>query len=429
MVSMTGEPPNADPALDEQLVAYLDGELDERAGRQIEQLLADDPQVRQRLQRLERAWELLDELDVSQVSEQFTQTTLEIVTVAAKQHVEQDVAAAPRRRWAVIGGSLLAAGLAGFLAVAWLRPDPDRQLIEDLPVLENLDHYRQIDDIEVLRLLAEKKMFFEEVEEHEQKQFLRRQQQQRFAQLDPAEQDRLRNLHRQIENHPNADELRRVMKGYCAWLKTLSWQKRAELLELKPAERVKAIKKLLAARAKRRKRLPGESAKRLTEQDKTALNRWMVQYVGRRMTQYQVRLAEHLPPARRKELMKMNKPARRAAIQAQIWKLLQANPGKLPAPTHRELAELQSKLSEPARKQLAALSATEQGRIVLGWAQQIRRHPRSTRRPEPGRHGTRPGKPGPSRPRPQRPKDGSPSKSGPAAAGSRPPPAALPKRP
>ena len=36
-------------------------------------------------------------------------------------------------------GGLLAASAAGFMAVAWLTPDPNRQLVEDLPVLENLD--------------------------------------------------------------------------------------------------------------------------------------------------------------------------------------------------------------------------------------------------------------------------------------------------
>ena len=50
---------------------------------------------------------------------------------------------------------LLAAGAAGFLAVFLFRPDPNRQLLDDLPVLERLDEYRQIDKVEFLELLLE----------------------------------------------------------------------------------------------------------------------------------------------------------------------------------------------------------------------------------------------------------------------------------
>ncbi len=50
---------------------------------------------------------------------------------------------------------------AGFFAVVLLMPDPNRQLLEDLPVLENLDEYRQIDDIEFLRMLRDAGLFRE----------------------------------------------------------------------------------------------------------------------------------------------------------------------------------------------------------------------------------------------------------------------------
>ncbi len=122
------DPANTDVSLEERLVAYLDGELDAEASRRVEELLAADPQVRRRLQRLDHTWQLLDELDTSQVSESFSQTTLEMVAVAAAEDARQNLAAAPhqrRRRWVLIGGSLLAAGLAGFLTVALLRPDPN----------------------------------------------------------------------------------------------------------------------------------------------------------------------------------------------------------------------------------------------------------------------------------------------------------------
>ena len=126
---MSNDPSNTGSALDEQLVAYLDGELDAESGRRIEALLASDAEVRRRLQSLERTWDLLDELDAAPVGEPFTQTTLEMVAVAAHEDVERERAEAPRRRrrrLLATGGGLLAAAAAGFLAVVLLgaRPQP-----------------------------------------------------------------------------------------------------------------------------------------------------------------------------------------------------------------------------------------------------------------------------------------------------------------
>jgi hypothetical protein len=81
-----------------------------------------------------------------------------MVAVAATDDVEKEQAEAPRRRrrrWLIGGAGLLAAGAAGFLAVLLLRPDPNRQLLDDLPVLERLDEFRQIDRVEFLELLLE----------------------------------------------------------------------------------------------------------------------------------------------------------------------------------------------------------------------------------------------------------------------------------
>jgi anti-sigma factor RsiW len=160
---MSNDPANIDPAadpraLEEQLVAYLDGELDDASSRRIEELLVTDPHVRDTLEKLEGTWELLDHLERAHVDEVFTQSTLEMVAVAAADDVEKEQAEAPRRRrrrWLIGGAGLVAAGAAGFLAVLLLRPSPNQRLLEDLPVLERLDELRQIDDFAFLELLLE----------------------------------------------------------------------------------------------------------------------------------------------------------------------------------------------------------------------------------------------------------------------------------
>ena len=169
---MSLEPANGEtqpevPADDEQLVAYLDGELAPEESRQVEQRLASDPGVRRKLQGLQRSWELLDELHPTPVEELFTRTTMEMVTVAAAEEVAEIQAAEPRlrrRRWLLGSVGLLAAGMAGF-AVGWLAwPDRERPLLEDLPVIERLDEYRQIGDFRFLKKLTAERLFDEDRE-------------------------------------------------------------------------------------------------------------------------------------------------------------------------------------------------------------------------------------------------------------------------
>lgn len=162
---MSHESANADASIDEQLVAYLDGELDTEASRRIEERLASDPKAREALQQMDRTWELLDELDTSPMAESLAQTTLEMVVAGAGDDAKllhRDQRRYRRRRWAIAGGGLIAAAAIGFLAVAWLRPDPNRQLLGNLPVLERLDEYRQIDDLKFLHMLHREGLFAEE---------------------------------------------------------------------------------------------------------------------------------------------------------------------------------------------------------------------------------------------------------------------------
>jgi ferric-dicitrate binding protein FerR (iron transport regulator) len=167
---MSQEQSNAAPqpensSLDEQLVAYLDGELSPEESRSIEALLASQPEVRRKLQGLERSWELLDQLAPTPIDEAFTRSTMEMVAIAAADEVALSQAALPRvrrRRW-LLGacGTLVAAGL-GFVTGILLWPDPNRHLLEDLPVLQHLDEYRQVQDFRLLKRLADEHLFDEE---------------------------------------------------------------------------------------------------------------------------------------------------------------------------------------------------------------------------------------------------------------------------
>jgi len=162
MDSTPYDPADEDAQLREELVAYLDGELDAEQSRRVEERAAAEPNARQMLQELDRTWHMLDELDSPATSEDFTCTTLEMVALAAADDVEKAKAQQPRRRrraalWAAAG--LFGAAAAGFLIVASLVPDPNTQLLRDLPILENYEQYHEIDSIEFLRALNNEKLF------------------------------------------------------------------------------------------------------------------------------------------------------------------------------------------------------------------------------------------------------------------------------
>ena len=65
-------------------VAYLDGELEPHLKSDVESRLAADAQFRQRLQQLEKAWSMLDDLPRVSVDETFTKSTVEIFRFVGK---------------------------------------------------------------------------------------------------------------------------------------------------------------------------------------------------------------------------------------------------------------------------------------------------------------------------------------------------------
>jgi ferric-dicitrate binding protein FerR (iron transport regulator) len=157
--------PAESPLLREQLVAYLDGELDSEAGREIERRLAREPEVQQELRQLQQTWDLLDRLPQAELDATFTRSTVEMIALAAEDEVQLLDAALPRqrrRRRLLKAAGLLAAVACGFATVRFCWPEPNRRLLQDLPVLEHLEAYRQTPDLEFLKRLNAERLFSEE---------------------------------------------------------------------------------------------------------------------------------------------------------------------------------------------------------------------------------------------------------------------------
>lgn len=156
----------ADPELTE-LVAYLDGELDEVAVDVMERRLVADAPLRQRAESLDKTWQLLDSLEEVSASGEFTQRTLSSMTAAVSTG-DGDASGlrGPVRSSArLTPGLLMGCFLGSFLCAAagiWLgnwmstraRDASDVELLRNLDLLENYFSYRHVPSLKFLEDLT-----------------------------------------------------------------------------------------------------------------------------------------------------------------------------------------------------------------------------------------------------------------------------------
>jgi anti-sigma factor RsiW len=148
--------------LDQELVAYLDGEADSVTARRLEELLARDPQMQERARSLERAWDTLDLLPRSRASDSFTTSTVEMIAIQESQLAETKGASAKAKRvaQAFVGGlALLAIATTGYAVGSGLAARHNAQLLQHLPLIEHLDQFQQLEDVQFLRRLHDSGVF------------------------------------------------------------------------------------------------------------------------------------------------------------------------------------------------------------------------------------------------------------------------------
>jgi anti-sigma factor RsiW len=158
-------PSDANDAMVEELVAYLDGELDPEASRDVERRLSQDADYRQRLRQLQQSWDLLDRLPKADIDPSFTQSTVALIAARAADDVDVVEAGRSKRRkilrWIGAGG-VAAAFLVGYALVYSVAERHNRRLLRDLPVIERIDEYRYAESLEFLQMLDREGLFVEE---------------------------------------------------------------------------------------------------------------------------------------------------------------------------------------------------------------------------------------------------------------------------
>jgi len=267
----------------DNLVAYLDGELEEAETQYIDQVLAKSEVARHEVEALARTWELLDLLPKPNATEGFTDrtiTTLKVSEMAVPLTEQAWFAYVRKGAIAAVWVAVLSlCGAGGYLLATRAVPNPQAQLMTDLPLIRNLDVYLEIEDLDFVRELQRSNLFarttapdadavaadaverslaksptatdraglakrYEQIAAMPQADRDRVQRNwELFRQMTPERQAYFRDLHQQLTEQP--ESLRTMLQTYAAWLPTLSPGDRDDLRQAgSAAQRLALVREL-----------------------------------------------------------------------------------------------------------------------------------------------------------------------------------------
>jgi hypothetical protein len=410
MSNAPSNPGNLDQ-LDEQLVSYLDGELPPNEARQIEDLLARDGTARSRLNELASSWDMLDQLPRATVDELFTRTTVEMVALAAEDDAVQSQAALPARRSRrgyQIAIAVAAAAVIGFGAIFFFVPSENDILLRDLPVIANLEIYRDVDDIQQLKQFASAtpKLFSDAaaaraarlgqsadpaaktspnfsssvpVSLNDRRTWVEalspadkvelRKSLERFIALPAKQQQALRQLDEQLASDPDGAELRRIAQRYYAWLKTLSSVDRANVLdEHSDQDQIKLIRQLRQMQLRQTFTWLDPGIHLLSDRDNAVLLQWMAEFAEKHSAELGVASPQQNPPGAKDS---DNRRPRLPAAWWPAWQHWWAPLAKETPPiTADDIQALREKLSPEKRKSLdGQTTLPDKIALVRQWVQ------------------------------------------------------------
>lgn len=393
--------PEIDP-VEEELVAYLDEELAPDHRARVEHRLAEDARYREKLRHMQKSWDMLDLLARSEPDEGFTRTTVAMVALKAKEAT--DVQKESSQRFITlfrlaVAACTVACGLIAYSIGSWVLSAPDRQLLQDLPVIEHIGEYTHAESVDFVKSLEQHGLFVPDADDvsapaaasapphpaetaeqrrerlanmtPEQKEVIA-EKKQRFETLSKEEQARLHKLAADLAAQPQADRLQQVLFNYHQWLRSLGSKDQATVLTASTDKRIAAIKETQVRLAIERLRAV---ALELSSQDVNAISVWLELYVFNHEKEF----AKRVPPQFQAAMAKLSEHERISRhVFGILWRL--AKREQLPEPTDEELDTLISELSPGAKEVLTEADSREQkwqyAQEFILQVQQSKRYPR-----------------------------------------------------
>ena len=195
-----------------------------------------------------------------------------------------------------------------------------------------------------------------------------------FQNLGELEQQRMRDLHQQLQDAPDREILVDVMKQYSEWLQKIpSDTQRTNLLSMPLKERVEAIRRI--QREKQESDVRELSSNQLGLEDSRVISLWLnklLETYGKEIMGSEVDLIMRLSPTQRRWLSRMpNSPQRARILAASLVNQVSRSedPLRSTIPVADELKELVGQLSERGRELYQAAAEQEQRQQLLArWA-------------------------------------------------------------
>lgn len=252
---------------DEELIAYLDGELDEYEAKAVEHRLTSDATARARAEEYQKSYDLLDYLPKPVPSPDFAARTLTALQPAAG--VARSGSHTPPSRSSVWRGWLTALGwtaaavlaaVGGYSAHRLIAPsleDRPPATAEDFKLMGKLPLYAGVDDIDFLRELDRSGLFDGEsgisttVTRHPDQSVVpilsdsdRDALYAQFRTFPESRQQQLRTLHLQLNDQalPDRESLVGTLEAYALWLNRLPEPERRLILDASPAKRLDEVR-------------------------------------------------------------------------------------------------------------------------------------------------------------------------------------------
>ena len=273
-------PTNEPAEWDEEIVAYLDGELEGEQTLALEERLTQEPEMRQRVAELQQSWDMLDVLERPETRENFTESTMELVVAEARREQDEQQPAKGRLFpvWLLGAASWLAlagiAGAAAFAIGARLDWPDDTPVLQNLSTIERVDQLAAVQDLDFIRELRDQELFTDDrynrnksplelpidqlpsgASLEDRRQYVQQLDNNQYAEfrrkvdvynaLGELARDRVRQIDAELEADPNRQELLPILDRYRQWLETLSSPLRASVLsEPDFAKRIEAIREI-----------------------------------------------------------------------------------------------------------------------------------------------------------------------------------------
>jgi hypothetical protein len=146
----------------ELLVAYLDGELDAQEVRQMEDRLSVEPDLREKMASLEQTWNMLDQLETVPIDKELVRSTMEVVTLTIEKELVEGEKQHEKRKLhdhLVVLAILFMFAVIGYQLAILAGISRSREILEDIPIIQRMSMYKEIDDLKFLKMLSEEGVF------------------------------------------------------------------------------------------------------------------------------------------------------------------------------------------------------------------------------------------------------------------------------